>query len=163
MEQGEGIICMTYHYWLLTFVKHNVLKTDNVYSWVIPVGSSEMFVTFYQTAHSQLPEDNGPHVYIMNSLNSVSYLKLIKFHTTKTSGLWCSVPLQININVSEEPSASIFRMISLATVLAAFPCKKTYIYFQLISASTLINVIHLEDGGNKFHRNVGTNMLSYRV
>ena len=81
-----------------------------MYNWVVPVGTSKTFITFHQTTQFQLPEDNGPHVHIMNSLNAVPYLKLLKFHTTQTSGLWGSVELQINTNVSEESSASIFRV-----------------------------------------------------
>jgi hypothetical protein len=112
LGQGERVIRMTYHYWLLTFVKHNVYKTINVYDWVVAVGSSEMFVSFYQTAQPHLPEDNGPHVDIMNSADSVAYLKLIMYTLLRlwASGLWCIVAWQINTNTVEESSASIFRI-----------------------------------------------------
>jgi hypothetical protein len=50
-----------------------------VYDWVVAVGSSEMFVTFYQTAETHLPEDGVPHVDIMNSVDAVIYLKLIMY------------------------------------------------------------------------------------
>jgi hypothetical protein len=41
----------------LTSVKYNVLESANVYNWVVAAGSLETFVTFYQTALRQIPED----------------------------------------------------------------------------------------------------------
>jgi hypothetical protein len=58
-----------------------------VYNCVVAVGSSEMFVTFYQTAQPHLPEDSGPHVDIINSVDAVTYLKLIMYMLLR---IWAS-------------------------------------------------------------------------
>lgn len=83
-----------------------------MYDWVVAVGSSKLFVTFYQTAQPHFLEDNGPHVDIMNSADAVAYLKLIMYTLLSVwaSGLWCIVAWQINTNTMEESSASIFRV-----------------------------------------------------
>lgn len=66
---------------LLTSVKYNVLESANVYSWVVAAGSLKTFVTFYQTALRQIPEDNRllhwATLHIMDSVNAAPYLKLI--------------------------------------------------------------------------------------
>jgi len=54
---------------------------------VVAVGSSKIFVTFYQTAQPHLSEDSGPHVDIMNSVDAVAYLKLIMYTLLR---LWAS-------------------------------------------------------------------------